>query len=114
MKNNKKISIILLTAIVLLSTGCSTGKNEMNIESTANEPVVSTEVPAQTSAPAVDTTLLDAPVEVPEGGFVFRPAKGYALDISGGECYHSGTRRRPGYGASDRDHGYAERAGNHG
>jgi len=84
MKNNKKISIILLTAIVLLSTGCSTGKNEMNIESTANEPVVSTEVPAQTSAPAVDTTLLDAPVDVPEGGFVFRPAKGYALDISGG------------------------------
>lgn len=84
MKNNKKTSIILLTAIVLLSFGCSTGKNEMNIESTVNEPAVSTEVPAQTSAPAVDTTLLDAPVDVPEGGFVFRPAKGYALDISGG------------------------------
>lgn len=81
MKISRKTSIVFLAMIAMLSFACSTGKGS---EKAVTEPAASTAAPTQAAAPAVDASLLDEPVEVPEGGFVIRPPKGYSLEISGG------------------------------
>lgn len=87
MRNSKSVSFVLMAIIAMFSFACSSGKaSSPSVEatSTKNEAPVPTQTPAKIEVPAVDTSLLDEPVEVPEGGFIIRPAKGYSLDISGG------------------------------
>ncbi len=68
MRNSKSVSFVLMAIIAMFSFACSSGKaSSPSVEatSTKNEAPVPTQTPAKIEVPAVDTSLLDEPVEVP-------------------------------------------------
>lgn len=81
--NFQKILVLIVLALLVLSA-CKpkTDTKDANIDSV---PTNTESVAAVENSVIIDASLLDDVIEVPEGGFSFRPAKGYQLQIDGGE-----------------------------
>ena len=90
---SKKI-LLLFFMIALITFACSSkAKNENQPESdqvVENSEAAVEENSANNSEEIfeeVNTSMLENPVQVPEGGFIFSPVKGYQMEISGGSVF---------------------------
>jgi ligand-binding sensor domain-containing protein len=83
-KMKRKIfPLFILTIITMVCFACSP-KTIQETLGASSEPENNSESPTPEVTFDIDLTLLEEPVEVSEGGFVFRPVKDYQLDISNG------------------------------
>ena len=89
MKSKK--TLIIFFIIALISFACSSKANSKETTETA-QPVEDSEIKVEENTEdiseeniiEIDSSMLEKSVQVPEGGFAFRPVKGYQMEISGG------------------------------
>lgn len=80
----RKIYLLLCLAIITtVVTACNSG-NDQEQGTPPPEPTVNSDAASSDNPNEVDSSLDADLVQVPEGGFAFRPAAGYQLEISGG------------------------------
>ena len=76
--------MVLIVFVVSILSACSSGSDDKDSGEIAE--LANTDNPAEENdTVSMDVSLLDDAIDVPEGGFSFRPAKGYQLEINDGD-----------------------------